>query len=193
VVWGKERILLEAEVFIDASEDGRLLGLASSAFTVGRGDWPEEFLPPEERGKPLQQAATLMFKVRGVKPGFYKDMFFHQEKGVWGAYGGRETYGKDPEVVSFNNRWGPRGFALKPLNAAQDGPGSQEWWVNCLLIFSVDGRVYGRDREKGLLPLDGCRDVDRAWQEARELLEREEFIAALRRFPGFQEAEISKG
>jgi len=80
---------LEAEVFIDASEDGRLLGLASSAFTVGRGDWPEEFLPPEERGKPLQQAATLMFKVRGVKPGFYKDMFFHQEKGVWRAYGGK--------------------------------------------------------------------------------------------------------
>lgn len=228
VIWGEERLVLAATIFVDASEDGRLSRLSQAGVTVGRQDWPDEFLAadlisreearrltslrlqggntgtgvaaglpgPGHEGRfllPRQQAATLMFKVRGVRPGSYRDMVFRQEQGAWGAYGGREVYINDPVVIGFNDQYGPRGFALKPLNAAQDGPGSQEWWVNALLIFNVDGRANGRDRWRDLYPRDlapGALDTDTAWQRAREMLANPDFLRALRRFDGFAEAEL---
>ncbi len=228
VVWGRGRRILTASIFVDASEDGRLSRLSAAGVTVGRADWPGEFLTPDyvkpnQQGtgwprelsaerqaaavmpapgetagaglnlRPRQQAATLMFKVQGVRPGNYPDMVFSREKGIWGAYGGREVYINDPVVTGFNDRYGPRGFALKPLNAAQDGPGSREWWVNALLIFNVDGRANGRDRWHDAYPRDtapGALDTDTAWQLAREVLATPDLLQALRRFDGFQAAEL---
>ncbi|WP_406677203.1 FAD-dependent oxidoreductase [Neomoorella carbonis] len=229
VIWGEERLILAATIFVDASEDGRLSRLSQAGVTVGRGDWPAEFLAAdlvsgekawrlmslrlqggstgtgggaagrpgpgrEERFLlPRQQAATLMFKVRGVQPGRYRDMTFRQEGGVWAAYGGREVYINDPVVTAFNDRYGPTGFAIKPLNAVQDGPGNPEWWVNALLIFNVDGRANARDRGHDAYPEDmapGALDTDTAWQRAREMLANPDFIRALRRFDGFHEAEV---
>ncbi|WP_258358807.1 FAD-dependent oxidoreductase [Moorella sulfitireducens (nom. illeg.)] len=209
VVWGEERLVLAAAVFIDASEDGRLSRLGRAGITVGRQDWPEEFLAADfvhfkDRAggpdddyvpvlRPRQQASTLMFKVRGVRPGQYGDMVFRRERGTWGAYGGREVYINDPVVTGFNDEYGPRGFALKPLNAVQDGQGSPEWWVNALLIFNVDGRANGRDLRSDTCPRDmapGALDTDTAWQRAREMLVNPDFIQALRRFDGFHNAEL---
>lgn len=188
--------LLEAVIFIDASEDGRLSRLAGAGVTVGREDWPAEFQANDYGDGvlwPRQQAASLMFKVRGVKPGRYDDMIFRQENGAWGAYGGLEVYINDEVLRAFNERHGPRGFALKPLNAAQDGPGSSEWWINALLIFNVDGRANARDRGTDAYPADmapGALDTDTAWLKAREMLANPDFITALRRFQGFEEAQL---
>ncbi|SMB90021.1 FAD dependent oxidoreductase [Thermanaeromonas toyohensis ToBE] len=143
-----------------------------------------------------QQAATLMFKVKGVRPGLYKDMvFIRSPQGVWGAYGGLRTYRENPVVTHFNKTYGPQGFALKPLNAAQDGRDSPEWWVNSLLIFNVDGRAHFRDRGSSRYPLDklpGTLETDEAWVAARQLLLKPDFIHALRQFPGFEEADLVK-
>lgn len=229
IVWGNRRRVLAASIFVDASEDGRLSRLSEAGVTVGREDWPVEFLAADLVSKeearrlkslrlqggtagaggiaagrpgpgddgdillPRQQAATLMFKVRGVQPGRYRDMTFRQERGAWGAYGGREVYINDPVVTAFNDKYGPLGFALKPLNAAQDGPGSPEWWVNALLIFNVDGRANARDRGHDPYPRDmapGALDTDTAWHKAREILDNPDFLRALRRFEGFDKVEL---
>ena len=38
------------------------------------------------------------------------------------------------EMYLFNEEFGDK-YLLKSLNAAQDGPDSDEWWINGLLIF----------------------------------------------------------
>ncbi|MDK2821488.1 MAG: hypothetical protein PWP31_1453 [Clostridia bacterium] len=201
VVWGETRKVVKADIFIDASEDGRLSRLADVGLTVGREDWPKEFLKEDYINKdykgsvllPRQQAATLMFKVKGLKPGTYPDMYFHQKQGVWGAYGGKDAYINDPVVKGFNDKYGSKGFALKPLNAAQNGPNSEEWWINTLLIFNVDGRANARDMYHDTYPQNVAPyalNTDTAWQKAREMLNNPDFIKALRRFDGFSEVEL---
>lgn len=156
-----------------------------------------------------QQAATLMFKVAGVvvpeTPRQTGDFLFLKDpSGSWGIIGGADTYRSNPVVVDFNDRYAPRGFALKPLNAAQDGAGSDQWWVNALLIFNVDGRACRRDLGTGRYPQDkrpDALDVDEALLKARELIARPEFLEALRQFSaadgrggryGFHRAELVK-
>lgn len=259
ITWGAGKKIVEAEQFIDASEDGRLSVLSGSGVTVGRTDWPAKFLPVppdsgaaglipgQEREKAAggrqsaggsrgffwrelpfqeegvkkgvlallglkelepsvgrndmvgaleQQAATLMFKVKGVRPGNYRDMIFVRSKhGVWGAYGGRLAYSQNPILRRFNESYGPRGFALKPPNAAQDGKDSSEWWVNALLIFNVDGRAYFRDRGTPRYPgdkLPGSLETDEAWVAARQVLVQPDFLEALRQFQGFEQVELVK-
>lgn len=69
----------------------------------------------------------------------------------------------------------------KPFNMAQDGPGSDEWWVNMLLVFNVDGRAYNRDLTGDtsyLFPSDMRSDyktVDDAWVAARKVLDYPDF------------------
>ncbi len=190
--------MLKAAIFIDASEDGRLSRLAAAGVTAGRADWPPEFLTADyvdNELRPRQQAATLMFKVTGVEPGQYEDMIFSKVEDCWGAYGGQQVYIKDKVLTDFNERYGPQGWALKPLNAAQAGPGSREWWINALLLFDVDGRANARDMETDIYPEDmvpGALDTDAAWQKGRQMLANPDFLTALRRFHGFGSAELVK-
>jgi hypothetical protein len=82
---------------------------------------------------------------------------------------------------------------LKPFNMAQNGVGSTEWWVNMLLVFNVDGRAYNRDKGTSVFPTDmrsDYRTVDDAWVAAREVLEEDDFLPALREFPGFESASL---
>lgn len=213
LAWGKGLRKIAGRVFIDASDDGRLTRLAGASVTVGRGDWPDVYLPPGERGgegRPArQQAATLMFKVTGVAvpetPRQTGDLLFLKDpSGSWGIVGGADTCRSNPAVVDFNDRYAPRGFALKPLNAAQAGAGSDQWWVNALLIFNVDGRACRRDLGTSRYPPDkrpDALDVDEALLKARELIARPEFLEALRQFSaadgrggrcGFHQAELVK-
>lgn len=79
---------------------------------------------------------------------------------------------------------------------AQDGPGSDEWWVNMLLVFNVDGRAYNRDLTGDtsyLFPSDMRSDyktVDDAWVAARKVLDYPDFLPALRSFLGFEGADL---
>ena len=73
IVWKNETgVVKTGDIFVDASEEGRLARMANTSVTVGRYDWPWS-----ENGKQLldgadstgrQQAATLMFKIKGVVP-----------------------------------------------------------------------------------------------------------------------------
>lgn len=208
IAWGGSVEKVRGQVFVDASEDGRLARLAGAALVSGRGDWPEELLPADEQGGlARQQAATLMFKVRGVavppRPGKFGDMVFARDKfGSWGIWGGREAYSGDKVITAFNRVYGPEGFAVKPFNIAQDGAGSDEWWVNMLLVFDVDGRANRRDAGTGNFPGDKRPeqlDTDTAYLRARQFLSNPAFWRALRRFTypdektgqsyGLQEAE----
>lgn len=214
VVWGS--------VFIDASDEGRLVRLAGNRLAVGREDWPDPYLTPEEAGQAYpekrgdgaptkkwtrQQAATLMFQVHGIKtppePGEYGDFSFAVDaRGSWALIGGKNIWQNNPVVRGFNERYKELGFALKPVNAAQNGAGSKEWWVNMLLVFDVDGRAREMDRGSENFPQlgSGQKTVEQAWQEARELLTQPEFIQALRCFTvtidgrqyGFGEADLVK-
>ncbi len=212
VQWGEGRRRVTGRVFVDASDDGRLTRLAGGSVTVGRRDWPDVYLEPDERGEgglARQQAATLMFKVTNVmlpdSPRVVGDLaFLRDPSGSWGIVGGAATYREDPVLTAFNDRHAPQGFALKPLNAAQDGPGSSHWWVNALLVFNVDGRACRRDLGSERYPQDkrpDALDVDEAFARAREFIERPEFIRAFRQFSaadgqltryGFHRAELVK-
>jgi len=211
--WAGEPVRLSARVYIDASESGRLARLAGVATSTGRQDWPEELLPVDERDRPVarQQAATLMFKVRRVKVPEKQSIisgwqFVRDHVGSWGIAGGKDVFQKDPVLKDFNRTYGPRGFAIKPVNAAQNGPAGDEWWVNALLVFNVDGRAREMDRNTENFPetvLAGSLTVDEAWQKARDFIARPEFIQALQRFKvrdektgnyyGFHNAELVRG
>ncbi|MEG6523095.1 FAD-dependent oxidoreductase [Desulfotomaculum sp. 1211_IL3151] len=209
VDWGDQEKKIAGQVFIDASVDGRLTRLSDNQLSVGRGDWPEEYLPPDERGTATrQQAATLMFQVKGVKPPAkptrIQDWEFVRDKqGSWGLAGGKQAFSNDPEVISFNEKYGSQGFAIKPINAAMNGKDSDVWWVNCLLVFDVEAQAQARDRETENYPKDTPvrhLNTDQAWSKARGFLKEADFIQVLRQFKvqdpatgqwyGFGDAEI---
>ena len=72
IVWDSDadEETLTADVYIDASDDGRLTWMSDFQGTVGRFDWPSGKLKSVERntGVGYQQAASLMFKVKNVCP-----------------------------------------------------------------------------------------------------------------------------
>lgn len=180
--WGKLRVL--GKVFIDASDEGRLTRLAGEPFVVGRQDWPWEYLPEDEKEMARQQAATLMFQVKGVRvPSVAQQIedlhFVCDQKGSWGIVGGREIWQKNPIIRGFNELHGPEGWAIKPLNAAQCGANSDTWWVNMLLIFDVDGTDYAKDRS---FFASRKKTVDDFWIKAHRVLAEEHFLKALREF-----------
>ena len=200
VQWKGIPRLLHGDIFIDASDDGKLMRIVNSSATVGRSDWPTQFLDEDERsGHGRQQAATLMYKVKNAKPdlnNFTPNMRWDRlENGAIGCYGGWTQYrGEFGGAVSeFNKANSDNGFIIKPINAAQDGANSDEWWINNLLVFNVDGRAHERDKEYGLYPTDVREDytsVDCAYRAARRVLDSDLFIKALRSFSGFENAEL---
>ena len=198
-----DTLTIAGEVFIDASESGRLTRMSNFGGTVGRYDWPASLLDSDERGsngKARQQVATLMFKVKNFDRFKADDDELtagdKDNNGVYSATGGTRAYKTNTKILNFNNTHGPEGFALKPFNMAQDGPGSDEWWVNMLLVFNVDGRAYNRDLTGDtsyLFPSDMRSDyktVDDAWVAARKVLDYPDFLPALRSFLGFEGADL---
>ena len=188
-----DTLTIAGDVFIDASESGRLTRMSNFGGTVGRYDWPASLLDSDERGsngKARQQVATLMFKVKNFDRFKADDDELtagdKDNNGVYSATGGTCAYKTNTKILNFNNTHGPEGFALKPFNMAQDGPGSDEWWVNMLLVFNVDGRAYNRDLTGDtsyLFPSDMRSDyktVDDAWVAARKVLDYPDFLPALR-------------
>lgn len=209
VAWGDQIERVKGQIFIDATVDGRLTRLSGNTVSIGRADWPKGYLPEDENASlARQQAATLMFQVKGVKtpskPTIIKDWeFVRDAKGSWGVAGGKQTFSSNPHVIAFNDKYSHQGFAIKPINAASNGKASDVWWVNCLLVFNVDARAHQRDKATASYPSNTLRDhltVDEAWINAREFLTKPDFINTLRQFKvqdsktgewyGFGEAEL---
>lgn len=199
IKWGTDTFTETGSVFIDASEECRLARLINSAASTGRYDWPANYIDETERNNHRvgrQQAVTLMFKMTGIAPGTYPDMSFyeHPTTHVKACWGGRNVYKTNTTVVTFNNTYGSQGYVLKPVNAAQNGPDSSEWWVNAFLIFDVDGRANYRDIGTSLYPsymLPGYKNTDEAWIEARNFLKNTPaFLQAIRQFDGFSNAQF---
>ena len=200
IKWGLSSLTFTADVFIDASDDGRLARMANSSVTVGRFDWPAEKLDAIERNKSFsarQQAATLMFKMTGVNVKATDGMnFIQSSKGVWGCWGGTDAF-KNPagQIAAFNKQHAPAGYMIKPVNAAQDGAGSANWWINAFMVFNVDGRAHYRDKGSEFYPaemISGTKTTDAAWTDTRCFLHtyRTQFERALRSYPGFENASL---
>lgn len=199
IKWGSDTFTETGSIFIDASEEGRLARLINSAVSTGRYDWPENYIDEIEKNNQRvgrQQAVTLMFKMTGITPGTYTDMNFyeHPTTHVKACWGGRNAYKNNATVLNFNNTYGSQGYILKPVNAAQDGPDSSEWWINAFLIFNVDGRANYRDKGTSLYPsymLSGYKNTDEAWIAARNFLKNTPaFLQAIRQFDGFANAQF---
>lgn len=191
VAWGQDVKRVKGQIFIDATVDGRLTRLSGNTVSVGRADWPQEYLPEDENADiARQQAATLMFQVKGVKtpskPAIIKDWeFVRDAKGSWGLAGGKQAFSSNPQVIAFNNKYSSQGFAIKPINAASNGKGSDIWWVNCLLVFNVDARAHQRDKGSTNYPSNTLSEhltVDNAWVKARQFLNNPDFMNTLREF-----------
>ncbi|MBE0467216.1 MAG: FAD-dependent oxidoreductase [Candidatus Desulforudis sp.] len=193
VEWTGASLTIAGDVFVDASDTGRLARLAGVPLFPGRADWAAD-------GQ--QQTVTLMFQVTGVNPeraaahrhpGTGKPEFFYYQDADGGrlGWGGKEFTRYDPVVATYNA--GKHRFTLKGYNIAEDTP--DRWWLNILLVHEVNGLMQELDRDTGREPAAGLVEegqwsTDRAYREARAELERPRFLAALRRFPGFENVEL---
>lgn len=193
IEWNGEGCRVDGDVFIDASDTGRLARLAGVPLSPGRADWAAD-------GQ--QQAATLMFQVSGVNPeaaaayrtpGTNRPEFFYStdSSGSRLGWGGKEFTGYDAVVSAYNR--GDHRFTLKGYNIAEDSPG--KWWLNILLIHEVNGMRQDLDlgSERELAPAlgeEGQWSVDQAYREARAELEQPRFTQVLQRFPGFENVQL---
>jgi len=205
VEWVGEPRRISAEVFIDASDTGRLARLANVPLSPGRADWAHGV---------QQQAATLILQVTGVDPlaakayrhpetGKPEFFYFKDTDGSMLGWGGKEFTTYDPVVTAYNSA-GHR-FTLKGYNIAEDTPG--KWWLNILLIHEVNGMVQEIDRGTNRWPSSeliapGQWTTDQAYRHVlAELekpyllasipgLERPRLLEALRSFPGFENLDF---
>lgn len=182
------RHAVAADVFVDASESGRLTRLAEVPHTIGRADWAND---------DRQMATTLMFRVgdldwsgiqNGVRDG--QPIFDTRRDPATGKrlfWGGGPVVANDRNVAAFERRH-PR-FQIKPMNAAEHKDG--EFWINALLFYDVDGTRAGYDGPVRT-GADGRDPWDRwtARQRARAAIATTEFERAMRSFPGFEDATL---
>jgi hypothetical protein len=183
---------VQAKVFIDASETGRLLRLTGAEYTTGR----------EDTGKDqLQMVATLMYKVKGVDayaaiaPNKTANGVAYSTRGSFQFWGGREVY-TIPEILAYDKN-SPY-FRLKAYNAGEDGyshvgadTSKTPFWMNHMIIYKVDGRKMWRDREldNGLYPDSPELDPEEARELALEELKKPEYWEMIRKLPGFSNVE----
>ncbi|MBE0467276.1 MAG: FAD-dependent oxidoreductase [Candidatus Desulforudis sp.] len=193
VEWAGTPRRIEGDLFIDASDTGRLTRLAGVPLSPGRLDWAAD-------GQ--QQAATLMFQVTGIDPqaakahrhpetGKPEFFYFQDADGSRLGWGGKAFTRYDPVITAYNNA--SHRFTLKGYNIAEDTP--DKWWLNVLLIHEVNGMQQEIDRNTHRWPAAALTEAgqwstDQAYREALTELERPRFLAALRRFPGFEAAEL---
>lgn len=219
VVWTNTatQTTLNATIFIDASVDGRIVRTVNSSCTTGRYSWPAKYLSNDE--KPTnsefvgrQQAATLMIKMRNIVPRLEDN-----GKKCYGCNTGdtvsAELWADEAPytdasgpVAAFNNRYkDTMGIMIKPVNAARNGCGyknggahSDDWWVNGLLIFNVDGRSHYRDDAANTVfkvnRHFNSMTTDDAWLKARNFVRSHvsELETAFRSIPGLENASIVK-
>jgi hypothetical protein len=189
---GRESAPVHADIFVDASESGRLLRMSGASFHTGREDSGQD---------QLQMVATLMYKVKGVdaykaiEPS--KDAYgvAYSTKGSFQLWAGREAY-TIPEILEYD-RTNPH-FRLKAYNAGEDGyshVGSDTsaipFWMNHMIIYHVDARKSWRDHiaGNGLYPASEGLDPEEAREIAINELKRPGYWEMIRKLPGLEKIE----
>ncbi|WP_438445815.1 FAD-dependent oxidoreductase [Gorillibacterium sp. sgz5001074] len=189
---GKDMPPVKADIFVDASESGRLLRLTGADYHTGREDTGQD---------QLQMVATLMYKVKGVdayraiEPDKLAYGVAYSKKGSFQFWAGREAY-TTPEVVRYNQE-NPY-FRLKAYNAGEDGyshVGSDTtkipFWMNQQIIYEVDARKTYRDlaMNNGLYPDSKGLDPEEAREMALKELKNPLYWEMLRKLPGLEKVE----
>ena len=220
VVWdGTATTKIEGRMFVDASDDGKIARLINTSVTVGRHDWNPAVMTtaftPEETGASVgrQQAASIMIKIKGINVNRLKTDNGHSNKEdfqtstysdgtIRHITGGNKTIKNSLTIKAFNKKYGTQNsmtdfrYVLKPMNIARNGKGKDEWWVNALLVFDVDGRAHERDKTTGFYPTDmlpDAKNTDEAWTAARDFVmgsQSNEFLDAMHEFPGFENVSV---
>ena len=208
IVWGNSTDTIPCNMVIDASDEGRIARTVNSAVITGRFDWPSAKVTSTEHNNKLakQQAATLMFKVKGVtdytntSTDDMDKLKYADGEQTMMYWGGSKSFSNPSSAMyAFNEKHKDAGYMLKPLNAARNGTDSEEFWVNMLMIFNVDGRCNSRDVGTSMYPtnrLSGVYNTDQAYVNAVNFLNnaenQQEILDALHELPGFENAEFVK-
>ena len=207
------------DVFVDASEDGKLTMLSAHdaegrpAYTRGRYDYPADTLtPPEgEWSKAKQPAATIMFKLK-CSDALVINEDGYKSQGVF-TCGNKAFNNGEHKMYQFNEKIRNLRFMVKPVNSAWNGGvtdanGKTEWWVNSILIFGVDGTLHNRDSSDYMpLSADAFEEeldnnktlnhemisTDDAWLLGRAFIKKyEQELIEIYRDLGFENAEFVK-
>ena len=205
-------ITYTCDIFIDASTDGRIARTENSACTTGRYDWPTNYLSGCEAvasdyvGR--QQAATLMVKMRlpsmetAPEGGWSTTKIARYDttptSKVATIYTKPDRYiVSNGLIFNFNvSHMCMDHIMIKPVNAARDGINSNEFWVNGILVFNVDGRAHYRDIAADTIfkvtPKHGYRTTDDAWVQTKEFIKNHltEIQNAFGTYEGFSGCEI---
>lgn len=223
-------ITITGEIFIDASEEGRLARSLNTSATTGRYNWPAEYLDYDENGiisdSPTktvpcdntpavrQQAATIIYKLKGVDLSIYKGSFSSSPNEVYHSlWGGDEYKVKGSETWKFNDEYSNQGFIIKSLNAGTNNPANDDYYMNNFLLFNVDGRANYRDTPEGrrgfssdnpddenyiqdFYPKNKFKDTmttDEAWVKARDFFinNKSRILEVLHNIPGFGGANFT--
>ncbi len=175
-------IRVQARVFIDASYTARLLRLSGFLGVTGRDDYARST---------EQQAVTLMFEVEGL------DFVAASKSGdfEWGIDkdGSRLLWGGKPNTHPVTWRFNATHkaeFRIKPMNIAEGA--KDRWWINTILMYGVDATKELKDEGTYRYPRSELMSVDEGYTKARKMVESDEFLAALRDFPGFSSVRISR-
>lgn len=172
---------VEAKVFIDASYNGRLLRLAGFTGIKGRQDYADE----------RQMAVTLMFEIEGLD--FWKAVRSGDFESTIDRDGSRMLWGGDPakhpKTYAFNDSIRQLG-RLKPLNLAEGV--KDRYWVNVMLLYGVDATKEAKDEGTPRYPKNDLLSIDEGYARLRRIVESDEFLEAIRDFPGFESVHITR-
>ena len=223
-------ITITGKIFIDASEEGRLARSLNTAATTGRYNWPADSLDDDEKGvisdSPTktvpcdntpavrQQAATIIYKLKGVDLSGYQGSTSSETNGVYHSLWGGDKYKiKGSETWKFNDEYSNQGIIIKSLNAGTNNPANDDYYINNFLLFNVDGRANYRDTPEGrrgfssensedenyiqdFYPKNIFKDTmttDEAWVKARDFFvyHKKVILNVLHDIPGFESASFT--
>lgn len=172
---------VDAKVFIDASFNGRLLRLAGFTGITGRQDYADQ----------RQQAVTLMFEIEGLD--YWQAVKSRDFQSTIDKDGSRMLWGGDPakhpKTWAFNDSIRKIG-RLKPLNLAEGA--RDRYWVNVMLMYGVDATKEAKDEGTSRYPVNDLLSLDEGYAKLRRIVESDEFLEAIRDFPGFGSVHITR-
>ena len=223
-------ITITGEIFIDASEEGRLARSVNTSATTGRYNWPAEYLDYDENGiiseaptktvpydntpAVRQQAATIIYKLKGINLSDYQGSTSSEPNGVYHSLWGGDNYKVEgSETWQFNEDYSNQGFIIKSLNAGTNNPANDEYYINNFLLFNVAGRANYRDTYEGrrgfssdnpddenyiqdFYPKNKFKDTmttDEAWVKARDFFvyHKKNILDSFKDTPGFESASFT--